>query len=44
MGHLSIADVPSSIVDECDIDHYLVVAKVWDRLSVSKRRAQKLDM
>jgi len=29
---------------ECDIDHYLMVAKVRRRLSVSKRAAQELDM
>ena len=28
---------------DCDTDHYLVVAKVRERLSVSKRLAQKLD-
>jgi hypothetical protein len=29
---------------DCDIDHYLVVAKVRDRLAVSKRAARKIDM
>jgi len=29
---------------DCDTDHYLVVAKVRQRLSVSKRAAQKFDM
>jgi hypothetical protein len=29
---------------DCDNDHYLVTAKVRQRLSVSKRTAQKLDM
>jgi len=30
--------------DDCDIDHYQVVAKVRERLSVSKRTARKFDM
>jgi len=41
---------PSSIVDvrsfwgaECDTDHYLVVAKVRERLTVSKQVAQRFD-
>jgi hypothetical protein len=33
----------SNIVD-CDNDHILVVAKVRERLSVSKRAVQKLDI
>jgi hypothetical protein len=28
---------------DCDTDHYLVVAKVRERLAVSKRAAQKID-
>ena len=28
---------------ECDTDHYLVVAKVRERLAVSKQAAQKFD-
>ena len=28
---------------DCDTDHYLVVAKVRERLAVSKQAAQKLD-
>jgi hypothetical protein len=29
---------------DCDTDHYLVVAKVRDRLAMSKRRAHKIHM
>jgi hypothetical protein len=29
---------------DCDTDHYLVVAKVRQRLSVCKRAAEKFDM
>ena len=28
---------------DCDTDHYLVVAKLRERLAVSKQAAQKLD-
>jgi hypothetical protein len=31
-------------VADCDTDHYLVVAKVRERLAVSKQAAQKIDM
>jgi hypothetical protein len=34
-------DVQSLKGSECDIDHYLLVAKVRERLSVSKQAAQK---
>jgi hypothetical protein len=30
-------------VADCDTDHYMVVAKVRERLAVSKRAAQKVD-
>jgi len=43
-GHWNVLDVRSFRAAECDTDHYLVVAKVRDRLSVSKRLAQKFDM
>jgi hypothetical protein len=42
--HSSILDVRSFRGAECDTDHYLVVAKVRERLAVSKRTAQKIDM
>jgi hypothetical protein len=29
---------------DCDADHYIVVAKVRERLAVSKQEAQKLDV
>jgi hypothetical protein len=31
-------------VGDCDNDHYLVVAKFWERLPVSKQAAQKFDV
>jgi hypothetical protein len=42
--HSSILDVRSFTGVDCVIDHYLVVAKVRERLAVSKRAAQKIDM
>jgi exonuclease III len=41
--HSSILDVRSFRGAECDTDHYLVVAKVRERLAVSKRAAQMID-
>jgi hypothetical protein len=29
---------------DCDTDHYLVIAKVRERLAVSKQAAQKFDV
>jgi hypothetical protein len=42
--HSNILDVRSFRGADCDTDHYLVVAKVRERLAVSKRAAQNIDM
>jgi len=42
-GHLSILYVRSFRVADCDTGHYLVVAKVRERLAVSKQAAQKFN-
>jgi len=39
----SLLDVGSFRGAECDIDHYLVIAKVRERLAVGKQAAQRLD-
>jgi hypothetical protein len=41
---LSILEVQSFRGADCDTDHYLVVAKLRERLAVSKQAAQKFDM
>jgi hypothetical protein len=41
--HLSILDVRRFRGAYFDTDHYLVVAKVIERLAVSKQAAQKFD-
>jgi hypothetical protein len=42
--HSSILDVQSFRGADCDTDHYLVAAKVRERLAVSKRAAEKIGM
>jgi len=41
--HSSILDVPSFSGADCDTDHYLVVAKLRERLAVCKQAAQKFE-
>jgi len=41
--HSSVLDVRSFRGDDCDIDHYLVIAKVMERLAVGKQAAQRFD-
>jgi hypothetical protein len=38
--HSNIFDVRSYRAADCDTDHYLVVAKVRERLAVNKQRSQ----
>jgi hypothetical protein len=42
--HSSILDVRSFRRADCDSDHYLVVAKVRERLAVGKRTVKKMDV
>jgi hypothetical protein len=42
--HSSVFNVQSFRGEDCDTDHYPVVAKVRDRLPVSKQTTQKSDM
>jgi hypothetical protein len=42
--HSSILHVRSFRGADCDSDHYLVVAKVRERLAVSKRMVKKMDV
>jgi hypothetical protein len=42
--HSSILDVRAFRGADCDSDHYLVVAKVRERLAVSKRMGKKMDV
>jgi hypothetical protein len=41
---LSVLDVQSFRVADCDTDHCLVVVKVGGRLAVNKQRSQRFDM
>jgi hypothetical protein len=42
--HLNILDVRSFRAADCDSDHYLVVAKVKERLAVNNRRSHRFHM
>jgi hypothetical protein len=42
--HTSILDVKYFRGADCDSDHYLVVAKVRERLAVGKRMVNKMDV
>jgi hypothetical protein len=42
--HSSKLDIRSFRGADCDTDHYLVVAKVSERLALSERTTQKFDM
>jgi len=41
--HLSVLDVRSFRGVECDTNHYLVIAKVRERLAVGKQDTQRFD-
>jgi hypothetical protein len=42
--HSNVLDVRSFRAADCDSDHYLVVAKVRERLAVNKRRSHRFHM
>jgi hypothetical protein len=42
--HSNILDVRSFRGADCDTDHYLVVAKLRERISVSKQARQNFDL
>ena len=42
--HSSVLDVRSFRGTDCDTDHHVVVAKVRERLAVSKQAAQRFDV
>ena len=41
--HLSVLDVRSFRGADCDTDHYLMIAKVKERLAVGKQATQRFD-
>ena len=41
--HSSVLDLRSFRGADCDTDHYLVIAKVRERLAVGKQAAQRFD-
>jgi hypothetical protein len=42
--HSGILDVRSFTAADCDTDHYQVVAKIGERLAVSKQTTHRLHM
>jgi hypothetical protein len=42
--HSNVLDVQSFRAADCDSDHYLVVAKVKERLAVNKQRSHRFHM
>jgi hypothetical protein len=42
--HSNILDARSFRAEDCDTDYYLVVAKVRERLAVSKKTTQRVNM
>ena len=42
--HSNVLDVQNFRGADCDTDHYLVFAKVRERLAVGKQAAQRFDM
>jgi len=44
ISHSNILDVRPFRAADCDTDHYLVVAELRERISVSKRARKKFDL
>jgi hypothetical protein len=42
--HSKVLDIRSFRAADCVCGHYLVVAKVWERLVVNKQRSHRFDM